>query len=53
MFNVLNSKSKVDLQEFGDRANFVYEPNPNFGRTTGYQAPRSVRLQLAFRFGKK
>ena len=53
VFNVLNSKSKLDLQEFGDRANFVYEPNPNFGRTTGYQAPRSVRLQLAFRFGKK
>ncbi len=53
VFNVLNSKSKIDRQEFGDRANFVYEPNPNFGRTTGYQAPRAVRLQLAFRFGKK
>lgn len=53
VFNVFNSKAKIDLQEFGDRANFVYEPNPNFGRTTGYQAPRSVRLQLAFRFGKK
>ena len=53
VFNVFNSKAVTDLQEFGDRANFVYEPNPNFGKTTGYQAPRSVRLQLAFRFGQK
>ena len=53
VFNVFNFKSKLDRQEFGDRANFVYEPNPNFGRTTGYQAPRSVRLQLAFRFGQR
>ena len=52
VFNVFNSSNVTDRNEFGDFS-FDYTPNsnPDYGRVTGYQAPRSVRLTLAMRFG--
>jgi hypothetical protein len=48
VFNVLNFGSSQDFQEFGDLASG--DPNPNFGKVTAYQAPRSVRFSIAYRF---
>ncbi|MEH6697068.1 MAG: TonB-dependent receptor [Brevundimonas sp.] len=62
IFNVFNSASEIDYNEFGTlgdiaAAGFIgVDPNlpsslnPNYGRPTAYQAPRSVRLSLAYRF---
>lgn len=48
IFNVLNFDTKQDFNEFGDLANG--DPHPNFGNVTAYQAPRSVRFSIAYRF---
>ncbi len=50
VFNVFNWKQKLDRQEFGD-VGFA-GANPDYGRVTGFQAPRSVRFTLATRFGQ-
>ncbi|WP_328598244.1 TonB-dependent receptor [Croceibacterium salegens] len=49
VFNVFNWKSKLDFDEFGDVS--FGGPNADFMKVRGYQAPRSVRLTLAVRFG--
>ncbi len=48
IFNVFDSASEQDFQEFGDLANG--SPNPNYRNVLGYQAPRSVRFSVAYRF---
>lgn len=53
VFNVFNWKSKLDFNEYGDLGNYIYEPDPNYARVSGYQAPRSVRFTLSARFGGK
>lgn len=53
VFNVLNSKSKLDLDEFGEDGDFDYAPSETYGLPTGFQAPRSVRFTLALRFGAR
>jgi hypothetical protein len=49
VFNVFDWKSELDFQEFGDVS--FSGPNPDYGKVTGFQAPRSVRLTLALRYG--
>ena len=49
VFNVFNFDSEQDFNEFGDRTSPA-DPDPNYGRVTAYQAPRSVRLSVAYRF---
>ena len=49
VFNVFDFQSEQDFNEFGDRTGPA-DPDPNYGRVTGYQAPRSVRLSVAYRF---
>lgn len=44
VFNVLNSKSEQDFQEFGTVDSGA--PSPLYRRTTAYQTPRYVRVQL-------
>jgi hypothetical protein len=48
VFNVFNTASSVDHQEFGDLGSG--DANPFYQRVTGYQAPRSVRFSVAYRF---
>lgn len=62
IFNVFDFQSEQDFNEFGQlgdiaAAGFIgVNPNlpssadPNYGRVTAYQAPRSVRFSLAYRF---
>lgn len=49
VFNVLNSKSKLDFNEIGDLDDAAVI-NPNYRRVTGYQAPRSVRFSASVTF---
>ena len=49
VFNVLNFKSKLDFNEFGD----LDDPlsiNPNYQRPTAYQTPRYVRFSASVDF---
>ena len=48
VFNVFNMQAGQDYNEFGDLA--LGSPDPNYGRVTAYQAPRSVRFSVAYRF---
>lgn len=48
IFNVFDFQSEQDFNEFGDLA--LGSPDPNYGRVTAYQAPRSVRFSIAYRF---
>jgi hypothetical protein len=50
VFNVFNSKAKIDFVEFGE-ADFEYTPRSDYGLVTGYQSPRSVRFTYSLRFG--
>ena len=62
VFNVFNFQSELDFNEFGTLgditgAGFIgVDPNlpsslnPNYGKVTGYQAPRAVRLSVSYRF---
>ncbi|MES2834612.1 MAG: TonB-dependent receptor [Pseudomonadota bacterium] len=62
IFNVFDFQSEQDFNEFGQlgdiaAAGFVgVNPNlpssadPNYGRVTAYQAPRTVRFSIAYRF---
>ena len=49
VFNVLNSKAKVDFVEFGE--NDDGSLRKDYGFVTGFQAPRAARLTWALRFG--
>jgi len=49
VFNIFDFQSEQDFNEFGDITGPA-DPDPNYGRVTGYQAPRSVRLSVAYRF---
>lgn len=48
IFNVFDFASEQDYNEFGDLA--AGSPDPDYARVTAYQAPRSVRFSLAYRF---
>ncbi len=50
IFNLFNWKQKLDFNEFGDVS--FGGINPDYGRVTGFQGPRSVRFTLAMRFGE-
>lgn len=61
IFNVFDFQSKQDFDEFGSLGNITLaglladpnlpsSPNPNYGKVTSYQTPRSVRLSIAYRF---
>jgi hypothetical protein len=49
VFNIFDWQSEQDFNEFGDRTGPA-DPDPNYARVTAYQAPRSVRLSVAYRF---
>ena len=49
IFNVFDFQSEQDFNEFGDLTS-PSTPDPNYGRVTAYQAPRSVRFSLSYRF---
>ncbi|MBX9575168.1 MAG: TonB-dependent receptor [Caulobacteraceae bacterium] len=49
VFNLFDADSEQDFNEFGDRTGPA-DPDPNYGRVTAYQQPRSVRFSLAYRF---
>jgi len=48
VFNVFGFEAETDYNEFGDLD--ASTPDPNYGRPTAYQAPRGVRLSMAYRF---
>ena len=49
VFNVFNSSAVTDLREIGD-LDSATTADPNYGKPTGYQAPRSVRFSASFEF---
>ncbi|HEV2081151.1 MAG TPA: carboxypeptidase regulatory-like domain-containing protein [Brevundimonas sp.] len=53
VFNVFDADAELDFNEFGDLGldSATVDPrDPNYGKVTAYQAPRSVRFSLAYRF---
>ena len=54
VFNVFDFQSAQDFNEFGefDIGNYPGPgaADPNYGKVTAYQAPRTVRFSLAYRF---
>ncbi|CAN7158489.1 TonB-dependent receptor [Brevundimonas sp. LjRoot202] len=53
VFNVFDFSSAQDFNEFGDVAQDevdVDPRDPNYGKASAYQAPRSVRFSIAYRF---
>jgi len=59
VFNVLNADNRADLYEFGDVGYTGYavfgidnlpDADPNYGKTTRFQSPRSVRLGVSYNF---
>lgn len=48
VFNVFGFEAETDYNEFGDLD--ASTPDPDYGRPTAYQAPRGVRLSVAYRF---
>ncbi len=50
VFNILNWKSKIDYNEFGENADGTL--NSEYKSVTGYQAPRSVRVTFGIRLGE-
>ncbi|MBU2166654.1 MAG: TonB-dependent receptor [Alphaproteobacteria bacterium] len=48
VFNVFGFEAETDYNEFGDLD--AATADPNFARPTAYQAPRGVRLSVAYRF---
>ena len=51
VFNVLNSKAKVDFVEFGE--NDDGSLRSDYGFVSGYQAPRSARITWSLRLGRR
>lgn len=50
VFNVLNSKSVVDLNEFGGNDDLTLSARTDYKTPLSYQAPRYARVQLQLRF---
>ena len=62
IFNVFDFQSEQDYNEFGQlgdiaasgfigvNPNLPSSADPNYGKVTAYQAPRSVRFSIAYRF---
>ena len=56
VFNVLNSDAIQDLNEYGDQGfsghftGTATDPDPNYGQTTQYQSPRSMRIGINYVF---
>ena len=54
IFNAFGFESAIDYNEYGEIDNGSYPGpgavDPDFGKPTNYQAPRSVRLSIAYRF---
>lgn len=53
IFNVFDLQSKQDFNEFGEFGDAAPGPgtaDPDYGKVTAYQAPRTVRFSLAYRF---
>ena len=48
VFNVFNTKSALELREFGDLASGAVDPN--YGKPVTYQTPRSVRFGVVVGF---
>ncbi|MXP26415.1 TonB-dependent receptor plug domain-containing protein [Altererythrobacter indicus] len=48
VFNIFNSKAKLDFEERGTLSNF--QPRSSYGVATGYQTPRYVRFQFQMGF---
>ncbi|HYC96940.1 TonB-dependent receptor [Brevundimonas sp.] len=48
VFNVFDTSSAQDFNEFGDLGDGSV--NPNYAKVTAYEAPRTVRFSLAYRF---
>ena len=48
VFNVFNSDKKIRVREIGDTEGGL--PDPNFGKATAYQLPRTLRLSARFNF---
>jgi outer membrane receptor for ferrienterochelin and colicin len=48
VFNVFGFEAETDYNEFGDLD--ASTADPNYASPTAYQAPRSVRLSIAYRF---
>jgi Carboxypeptidase regulatory-like domain len=48
VFNVLNGDASLDFDETGELG--FGTPDPNYGKVTGYQTPRSVRFGVAIRY---
>ena len=49
IFNVFDFQSAQDFNEFGDLTSPA-DPDPNYAKPTAYQAPRTVRFSIAYRF---
>lgn len=49
VFNIFDADSELDFNEFGDLTS-PSDPDPNYGKVTAYQAPRTVRFSIAYRF---
>jgi len=49
VFNVFNADAELDFNEFGDITGPA-DPDPNYAKVTAYQAPRTVRFSIAYRF---
>ncbi|MDI6625229.1 MAG: TonB-dependent receptor [Brevundimonas sp.] len=53
VFNVFDFQSEQDFNEFGEFGDAAPGPgsaDPNYAKVTAYQAPRTVRFSLAYRF---
>jgi len=49
VFNVFDGDAELDFNEFGDITGPA-DPDPNYAKVTAYQAPRTVRFSIAYRF---
>jgi len=49
VFNVFNEQTAITVDEFGESGTGVPQPE-TYGRTTGYNAPRSVRFMVQYDF---
>jgi hypothetical protein len=47
-FNVFNNSTTTEVDEGGER--WWFTPNPTYGFTTAYQAPRTIRVGFGVTF---
>ncbi|WP_339862748.1 TonB-dependent receptor [Paremcibacter congregatus] len=48
VFNVFNSHAVRDYREIGETG--LNQPDPNYGKPTGFQSPRRIRLSASYKF---